>query len=96
MQNIALRAHGARAPTPARNAYALRCSLIGAATGLCVGVLLVSSVLHFDVASLGSLLTRVMTPMVPTDLAILPAVFAAIGFAVGPALGGEPAPTPDD
>lgn len=87
MQNIALREH---------DAHARRCSLVGAAIGAAVGVLLETVVLGFDIASLGTLLAQVATPMTPTDLGILPASFAAVGLAVGPALGGEPPPSFDD
>lgn len=87
MQNIAL---------PEHDAHARRCSLIGAAIGVAVGVLLEVVVLAFDVASLGTLLSLAATPMTPSDLVILPASFAAVGLAVGPALGGEPPPSLDD
>ena len=87
MRNIALREH---------DAHARRCSLVGAAVGAGAGVLLEVVVLAFDVASLGTLLSLVATPMTPTDLAILPAAFAAVGLAVGPALGGEPPAALDD
>lgn len=87
MRNIVFSGH---------DAHARRCSLIGAAIGAGAGVLLEVVVLAFDVASLGTLLSLAATPMTPSDLAILPASFAAVGLAVGPALGGEPPPSLDD
>jgi dolichol kinase len=87
MQNNAMREN---------DRYARRCSLIGASTGFAVGALTVAFLVGFDVASLNALLGHVATPFRPTDYVILPAALAAVGFAVGPALGGEPPPSFDD
>lgn len=86
------KAHGYRAGASA----ALSAALWGAAAAFVVMSLFVGGLFYLDFCNLGTLLRRSADGFPLWSLLWLPAVCAAIGFAIGPSIAGFPIADPDD